>query len=183
MNQTRSTQLFVETLLMLAATVLAWLLPGAADGADEALPKQGSYSITFPWHFQGQAHEVGEKEIFATGLAWGPALNDAKRGFLDNTSVKSIYNVRIGKDASLKLFGNLIVVDSDGHKAFAVWEGVRTAGTGWAEGTMTWTGGTGKYQGLTGQAKWKQRVTGYRPSGSNEEGEGYTFWKGDYRLP
>lgn len=175
-NLTTKTSIFAA----LAFTISAFGTPGHAA---DPLPKQGSYSVTFPWHFKGQSHQVSEKENFGMGLAWGPSMNEAKRGFLDNASVLSMYTVKFSKDGPSKNSGHLIVTDSDGHKVFAAWEGGWTVGSEWEEGTMTWTGGTGKYQGISGQSRWKQKLTGFRSSGSEAEGEGYSLWKGDYRLP
>jgi len=168
---------------MLAALAIAGMVAVPASQAADALPKQGSYSVTFPWHFKGQSHQVSEKENFGMGVAWGPSMNEARRGFIDNASVLSLYTVKFSKDGPARNSGHLIVTDADGHKAYASWEGGWAVGAEWEEGTMTWTGGTGKYQGITGQGKWKQKLTGFRGAGADAEGEGYSLWKGDYRLP
>jgi len=167
-----------------AALALVCALHGPSARAAEPLPRQGAYSITFPWHFKGQSHQVSETESFGMGLAWGPSMNDVKKGSLwDDSAVLSMYTVKFAKDGSARNSGYLVVTDSEGHKAFASWEGRHAAGAEWDEGSMTWTGGTGKYQGLTGQGKWKQKLTGFRGSGAEAEGEGYAIWKGEYRLP
>jgi len=183
MKPARSTRALTMKLPILATFAVACTVSCAISFAADPLPKQGSYSVTFPWHFKGQSHAISEKDTFGMGQAWGPSMNDAKRGFLDNASVLSLYTVKFTKDGPAKNSGHLIVTDSDGHKVFAAWEGGWTVGSEWEEGTMTWTGGTGKYQGISGQSRWKQKLTGFRSSGSEAEGEGYSLWKGEYRLP
>jgi hypothetical protein len=169
---------------LLAMFTLASISHVPIARAADALPKQGSYSLTFPWHFKGQNHQVSETENFGIGLAWGPSLSDGKRGgFLDEAAVMSMYTVKFAKDGTARNGGHLVVTDVEGHKAFAAWEGKHVPGAEWEEGSMTWTGGTGKYQGMTGQGKWKQKLTGFRADGAEAEGEGYAVWKGDYRLP
>jgi hypothetical protein len=81
---------------LLAMFTLASISHVPIARAADALPKQGSYSLTFPWHFKGQNHQVSETENFGIGLAWGPSLSDGKRGgFLDEAAVMSMYTVKL----------------------------------------------------------------------------------------
>ncbi len=70
--------------------------------------------------------------------------------------------------------GTCLITDKDGDKVFLVWT-CKNPGSG-CQGTFQWTGGTGKYTGITGN----NTFTGFPlPSSAS----GYSVWKGDWKLP
>ena len=154
--------------------------PGAGDGhsgrgvLQRQLAKQGEYTGRFGWYSVGKTFEIEKDHVFFTGEFSGAFFNDAGKGFLHQTSVicPGINDVR--KDISLDARGYCIVTDRDGDKAFLVWQATNPTKPGEVPGTFQWTGGTGKYTGLTGD----NTFTGFLlPSSS-----GYSVWKGKWQL-
>jgi hypothetical protein len=67
-----------------------------------------------------------------------------------------------------------VVIDKDGDKVFDTWEGKPGKGGLW-EGTWTYTGGTGKWQGIQGKGTWVTHEVA--------PGQSYDEWEGEYELP
>src|SRR5256885_16857418 len=101
-------RVIVPILIRAMLVVLISAITTAGFAGDSLLPRQGSYTVMFPWHFRGHADPISDTEIFSRGYAWGPTINDGKQGFLHNASAMSIYTIQTGKDGFAKLSGQMI---------------------------------------------------------------------------
>src|SRR5437867_2016424 len=139
--------------------------------AEAQLAKQGTYSGKFGWYAVGKGFEIEKGHEFWVGEFSGTFFNDAGEGFMHETSwvcpgVNDVIN-----GVSQVSHGYCVITDKDGDKAFLVWK----AGKGF-EGDFQWTGGTGKYTGITGNNAFTALLIGPTPSG-------YSLWKGEWKLP
>lgn len=160
----------------------ALMLLAAATSAQAQMAKSGKFTAQFSWHFEGKNHELGEKYTSWSGQNWGVVINSAGAGFMHNAVGRCDAN-NVVKDGKEVAAGGCVFWDGDGDSAVIDWNGANDA-DGWTKGTFEWRGGTGKYSGITGKSKFKHRVLSYRGNGGpNGEGEGYSLWDGEYRLP
>lgn len=158
---------FVAYTLAVAAACLG--SPGSA--AD--LPKTGTYSAHYGWVFKGQVHELGANRTVYAGVVTGVIFNDAGKGFLHKARVDCpIYNdVNQGR---ANANGSCVVTDADGDKVFMEWQcsGAMPA----CPGDERFVGGTGKYNGISGNSKFQGNFIG-------ATGAGWSDWNGEYKLP
>ena len=154
-------------------TIAILLFLGASTEAQ--LPKQGRYSGKFGWWATGTAHEVEKNHIFWVGEFNGTFFNNAGSGFLDRSSVicPGVNDIRDG--VSLAYHGYCVVTDRDGDRAVLAWSGGQTP-AGKFGGEFQWTGGTGKYAGITG----KNTFLGFANLPTSQ---GYALWEGEWQLP
>ena len=146
-----------------------------AETAEAQLAKQGSYRGSFGAQGAGTLHELEEGHIFFVGGFNGVLLNDNSGGFLDRTQVLCPGVNDIVNGLSQGLHGYCIITDEDGDKAFAKWSGVdETPGVG--GGPFEWTGGTGKYAGITGDNTFQYALIGDTLAYS-------VVWEGEWQLP
>ncbi len=103
-----------------------------------------------------QQIEVGDQEghVYAIYESKGIVTIMQGKAFFDGLPTKEVgfldINVKSGTGYGPG-FG--VVTDKDGDKTFATWEGKPGKGSLW-EGTATYTGGTGKWQGIQGKCTW-----------------------------
>jgi hypothetical protein len=71
--------------------------------------------------------------------------------------------------------GYCVITDGDSDKAFLEWHGTIDPATGF-NGDYHWTGGTGKYTGMTGENTLSAGIVGATP-------EGRGILSGEWRLP
>ena len=153
------------------------LLAGAAQAED--LAKTGTYSGVFGWLGDGTVHELEENHIFWVGDFTGIFLNDAGKGFLHHAAVEcpGADDMDFNKSTE-RAMGYCIATDADGDKAYLIW---RCEGdTVTCPGTFEWTGGTGKYAGLTGNNTFTG-ISG--PINQSGRQSGTAPWKGEWKLP
>jgi hypothetical protein len=124
----------------------------------------------FGWFGVGKAHELEKGHVYWVGEFSGTFFNDKGAGslfhengvkcpgFLDNDT-----NSKKSKAA-----GYCIISDADGDQAYLVWQAEGDTVTN--PGTFEYTGGTGKYKGVSGKntfvgipkINWKDgTVSGY----------------------
>ena len=155
--------------------VVFGLLLIGAETAEAQLAKQGSYRGSFGAQGAGTLHELEEGHIFFVGGFNGVFLSDNSGGFLDRTQVLCPGVNDIVNGLSQGLHGYCIITDEDGDKAFAKWSGVdETPGVG--GGPFEWTGGTGKYAGITGDNTFQYALIGDTLAYS-------VVWEGEWQLP
>jgi hypothetical protein len=154
-------------------TVLAVLVVTASASAQ--LAKQGSYSAHYGYHNTAKVTEMEKDHVFVTGENIGTVFNDSGRGFLHAAAVVCplvVDNVKNTPNAH----GYCVATDADGDKAFLVWKCKSPQPGARCEGDFQWTGGTGKYTGLTGSNTFSGGAVPKTASG-------YAVWKGEWRLP
>ena len=144
---------------------------GLEAHAESQLAKQGKYTSHFGWYAIGKTSELEKGHTLFQGEFNSTNFNDAGQGFIHKASVVCPGVNDMIDGVSRASQGYCIVTDQDGDKAFLVWK----AGKGF-DGDFQWTGGTGKYTGITGNNTFTAFLIG--PSSS-----GYSVWKGEWKLP
>lgn len=138
-----------------------------------AVEKEGKYKSYLGWSSVGNTVQVGPDHTFFTGEFSGTNFNADGKGFLHETSFvcpgvmdtnKGIYNGH----------GYCVVTDNDGDKAYLSW---KCKGEELCRGDFQWTGGTGKYKGLSGDN------TFYALIGIGGTAQGYSVSEGEWKLP
>jgi hypothetical protein len=156
-----------------AAVLVIALFAAAAEG--QQLQQSGKYTGKFGFQASGQPYELEKGHVFWVGVAHGVFFNDVADGFLDKTEVTCPDVEDIGNGVIVAEHGYCVVTDTDGDKAFLVWQGKGT-GPGAGAGTAQWTGGTGKFAGLQGNQT-------YRGAGIGKTMAAAVVWEGEWRLP
>ncbi len=112
--------------------------------------------------------------MYTLDLYKGTFFNDAGEGFLHEASWVC-FGVSDVADEIGEASGYCVVTDMADDKAFAAWEGRIDPSTGF-KGEFRWTGGAGKYAGMTGNNTFDGLVIG-----SSSEGRGIIT--GEWQLP
>jgi hypothetical protein len=163
------TKIIIGTIVVAFAVVLA-----LGANADAQLPKQGSYSGVFGWYFPpAQVVQVEKGHFVWGGTSLGAFRNDDGSGFLHGAGVVCAAAGEFKNGAQTHNGGDCVATDGDGDKAVLTWKctGCPSSRSGVAE----WTGGTGKYKGLSGRSTYQETV--------NQLGSGWSVWKGEWKLP
>ena len=97
----------------------------------------------------GTAHEIEKGHLFWAGEFSGTFFNDKKDGLFDHAGVRcpGVNDLDMNKKKG-KALGYCIITDAAGDNAYLSWrcEGDTVA----CSGTFEYTGGTGKYEKVTG---------------------------------
>jgi len=141
--------------------------------AVSALEKEGKYKSYLGWTSTGNTVEVGANHTFFTGEFTGTNFNDIGKGFLHETSFvcPGVMDTNKGKHNG---HGYCVVTDNDSDKAFLKW---KCNGEELCRGDFQWIGGTGKYEGLSGDN------TFYAQIGIGGTAQGYSVSEGEWELP
>jgi hypothetical protein len=160
----------------IAGSVVILSLFVVAASAEAQLPKRGSYSAHYGNHTVVKVTELEKDHSFAVGENIGTVFNDAGQGFLHMAAVVcQIVSDRVKSIANAH--GYCTVTDADGDRAYLAWKCRNPqVGVSGCEGDFQWTGGTGKYTGLTGNNTF---TGGAVPKTAS----GYSVWKGEWQLP
>ena len=158
---------------ILAAVAIVLLL---GTHAEAQLAKKGTYSGRFSWSTHGKTVEMAPGHEVFSGKFAGVFNNDEGKGFLHESSWVCPGVNETKNDVTQSGKGYCLVTDTDGDKAFLSWGGGKATKPGKANGKFEWTGGTGKYAGITGSNTYSG--TFILPTS-----EGYSDLKGDWELP
>jgi hypothetical protein len=164
----------VKALCSILSVVAVVVFLGAS--AEAQLPKRGTYSGLFGWHFTGTFVEVEKEHSIWNGHEEGPFFNDAGSGFLHLGVVICTDTGEANRGEIVLANGYCTVTDKDGDKAFLEW---RCKGAPRCTGTFDWKAGSGKYLGIKGHNSFHGGVIGQAATGP----VGYSFWKGEWELP
>ena len=157
------------SLTLCFAAVLAF-----ASTAQAQIAKSGTYSAWFGWHSVGTLTDLGKGVMQWHGEFDGALRNDSGSGFLHDAAVICPgATLIVGDHAYYR--GHCIITDKDGDRATLVWLCDAKLGER-CDGPMEWVGGTGKYVGIKGNNTFNGGFIGAGP-------QGYSLWKGDWRLP
>ena len=156
----------------LGAMTLALAFSSTAESQDA---RQGTFKGNFGVSFDGTVTEIEKGHVFYAGAFAGVFFNDVAGGFIDKSYVvcPGINDVVDGLAAINH--GYCVVTDKDGDKAFLKWQG-KDSSPGVGGGDQHWTGGTGKYAGLTGKTTYRYAAIGNAPAFS-------VVWEGEWKLP
>jgi len=120
-----------------------------------ATPAQAQDKVTgeFGWFGVGKAYEIDKGHFYWVGEFTGTFFNDKGPGSrFHRAGVKcpAYFDADFNTQKS-KAGGYCIITDVDGDKAFLTWQNTGNPMPGGAgPGTFQYTGGTGKYQGISG---------------------------------
>jgi hypothetical protein len=137
--------------LLSAAAGLALL--GPAPGA-LAEPKE--VSATIPWEGEGRVFRIGPTTLLFLGALKGIIYVEHTSGDVDEGFVECPVTQRLElKTKEIFGWGNCMITPSGGDTIFAEWT---CAGvTGRCRGEFRLTGGTGKFEGITGSSEFLVR--------------------------
>jgi hypothetical protein len=168
----------IRTLSVIAAGTV---LGTSAAMAAVDLPPEGSFKLTFFMTDEpAKAAEVpvaGDKSgwVFAETATY---LNDAGAGFMHEATGRCV-GMGSGNKAGAHNSGYCVYVDPDGDQIFSTFDISRGEGQG-PHGTKEYTGGTGKYAGLTGHAEYTLSSLKTLDKDAPEVFEGHA--QGSYKL-
>ena len=107
----------------------------------------------FGWFGVGKAQEIAKGHFYWVGEFTGSFFNDKGEGSpFHRAGVKcpAWYDADFNNKKS-KAGGYCIITDLDGDQAYLTWQSAGTPGPGGrGPGTFQYTGGTGKYKGISG---------------------------------
>jgi hypothetical protein len=132
---------------LLAAVFIA---PAALAGG---LPQEGDFKATGVWvdgPFMSLA--TGDKQSVFIGEGTEAFTNDAGQGFFNNLNARCLEAPGFIDSRGSHASGFCTAADAGGDKIFYTWEVAKQAGESEGKGVKTFTGGTGKYVGLSGKA-------------------------------
>jgi len=141
-----------RAITLIAAGLLA--LPAVASVAQE-LPREGKFSITYTGVNPNPVKPVpfGKDREAIVGVSLMTAVNDAGSGLLHNMAGRRILLTVIDRGAKMQnVHGYCSYADRGGDQVFE--EVATPAPTGLGQPARfvgKWTGGTGKYAGLSGE--------------------------------
>ena len=160
---------------MLAISVAALSLAAFCISADaQQMPKSGTISINSGWKANGETVQVGEGRTFGWGGFYGVTFNTRGSGPLHMGSAVCSYTLDLTGGAGPGR-GSCAWTDADGDKIFTDYSGTLAA-NGVFDGLNQFTGGTGKFGGITGKAPFQCKAL----SGQGHFGCSQQF---EYRLP
>jgi len=118
--------------------------------AEAQMAKQGTYTARFGWSAIGKTIELEKDHMIFVGEYSGVVFNDAGSGFMHGTSWVCPGLNDFVHGLSTAAQGYCVATDKDGDKAFVTWKGHKATEPNKGGGEFQWTGGTGKYTGITG---------------------------------
>src|ERR1700730_16877873 len=104
----------------------------------------------FGWFAVGKAQEIEKGHVYWVGEFTGTFFNDKGKGSLfDRAGVRCpAHNDVDLNNKKYRAGGYCIIADADGDQAYLSWQGEGDIPT--IPGTFKYTGGTGKYQAISG---------------------------------
>ncbi len=128
--------------------VLLTVLSPAAPGA-QTLSKEGTGSATSYYTGTFKLLEAGKEHAAFNYEVLGIVLNDDAQGFLHNATVRCMGALRAVKGEYNDDAGLCVIADKDGDQVFSQYAATGRLGVA-GKVVFTYTGGTGKYAGITG---------------------------------
>lgn len=151
--------------------------------------EQGTIRATSPWEGDGYAFPIGNDRVYMVAVFTGTIFVEDAKGALHTGSIVCPATVEGDlKTMTKKGQGHCIITNDEGDRVFADYtcqgdmEGCR--------GPFTLTGGTGRFQGITGEGEMISRiqarnilvVEGFESA--RQHGEGIAIWpKLTYSIP
>jgi hypothetical protein len=130
-----------------AAAAVALALGSACPAHSEDWKVTGE----FGWFATGKAYQIEKGHVYWMGEFSGTFINDKGTGSLfDHAGVRcpAFDDVDLNNKKD-RAAGYCIISDTGGDQAYLTWQGEGDTGTG--HGMFEYTGGTGKYQGISGK--------------------------------
>jgi hypothetical protein len=176
-------RLYVRLLLM-----SAWFLSAMTLSAWAA--EEGTVRATSSWVAEGRYYEIKEDQALFVGAFAGVMFVETKTGAMDSAQLLCPAMVEINlKDGQQSGEGRCIITTRPGDKVYAMWRCAGEHGTGCA-GTFTFTGGTGRFTGITGNSAFEVRsqhlALAAKPGEESVQGSatGVAIWPAlQYKIP
>lgn len=145
-----STSYLHVTLGVFAAATINW-----AAFADE-MPRTGEYKIIYTGINTSpiKPMPISNNQSFIPSQLTMTAVNTAGIGFLHNMAGRCVGAATVDNDAkTIENHGRCVYSDASGDQIFEKWDyPVQAQGTT-LKGTAEWTGGTGKFAGVSGDVE------------------------------
>jgi hypothetical protein len=142
------------------------------------------------WTGQGWFFPVGPEEALFMGVLRGTFFVENSRGALDSARMVCPVTVQLHRVTGAQAGeGRCALTNRDQHQIFARWTCAGTFYVG-CQGRFTLTGGTGPFQGITGEGEVSLRGVIQEPAiqpgleGVRETGAGIAVWPAlRYKIP
>jgi hypothetical protein len=165
-------QFCAALLLAGLASATAAVAPGAANAATDQ-----TVSVIVAWAGNGRTFETGENAAVFVGALTGPVFVETEQGLVPSGAATCPVMVEIDLATAIQTAqGHCLIENPDGDRIYANvnCSGVFRIG---CDGTITLTGGTGAFEGVTGSGavtvRSERRSFVERRSGvTDEEGAG-----------
>jgi hypothetical protein len=118
----------------------------------QQFPKSGTFAVESGWKAIGETIQVAQGRTYGSGNLWGVVFNAKGSGPLHWGSGVCPYTLEI-ISGTLTAHGECSWNDSHGDKIFTDWTGSMPPNAPF-EGLHKITGGTGKFNGITGKAQF-----------------------------
>ena len=167
-----------------AAAIAVFMAIGGAATAEE-----GSVKALAPWEGQGQIFHIGMAEVLFVGAFHGIMYVQTGEDALDALLMLCPGTQEISLDDLTTIANGYCTFENpSGDRVFAKWYCAGEVGA--CQGKMTLTGGTGKYEGITGSGEMTVRTVLSDMAANVESGSvvrsatGLAVWpKLVYRIP
>lgn len=131
----------------------------------------------FGWFGVGKAHQIEEGHFYWLGEFSGTFFSDQGAGglfHLAGVRCPAYYDLDVNKDRA-QAAGYCIITDLDGDQAYATWKNANpsTKPGSPGPGTFEYTGGTGKYSGISGKNRFVGIIQVNWADGTTS---GYSTW-------
>ena len=160
----------------IVATACAMLGAGSITIALPAYAADTKVIGEFGWFGVGKAYEMEKGHFFWVGEFSGTFFNDKGDGStFHRAGVKCPGWLDLDFNTSKsKGGGSCIITDLQGDQAYLMWQNAGTPGPGGrGPGTFTYTGGTGKYLGISGTSSF---VGVTQVNWADGTASGYALW-------
>jgi hypothetical protein len=157
---------------------------------DGLAAEEDTVSAVASWTGQGWFFPVGPEEALFMGLLRGTFFVENSKGALDAARLVCPVSLQMHRVSGAQAGeGRCVLTNRDQHQIFARWTcaGVHAVG---CKGRFTLTGGTGPFQGITGDGEFTIRGALHELSvqagieGVREAGAGIGVWPAlRYRIP
>jgi hypothetical protein len=167
---------------MLGVLVVGTILAAPAAMAAVDLPSEGTFKVTF--FMTDDSTKAAEVPAAGDKSAWSfvetaTYTNDAGHGFLHEATGRCV-GMGSGNKAGTHNSGYCVYVDPDGDQIFSTFDVGHSGEDQPLRGTKEYTGGTGKYVGLTGHAEYSGSDLKTLDKDAPEVFEGHA--QGSYKL-
>lgn len=158
----------MNTKMRMFTSILLMTMSGSI-GAAESIPRSGTISGVFGWHYSsGQNIAVDKDHVIWGGVVSGPFVGDGGQGLLHGTATSCTFSGEFRKGTVTHNSGDCVVTDADGDKVTMYWTCTKCPDSG----DLIITSGTGKYVGIKGAGTYQQNGAGPGDSAS-----GWSLWK------
>ena len=120
--------------------------------------EEGTVKAMSAWQSQGDLYKVGENKGYFLGAFGGVLFVEDEKGSLDAAHIQCPGTMDINlEDGSAEAEGKCLITDREDNLIFAKWMcgGIMLEG---CEGRFDITGGTGKFEGITGSGDFFTRT-------------------------